>query len=118
VRGWILFYSNSPNFVNDRILNVWARVPGHVFIFEPWIMGSIKKCMDLIHHAAEGMPANPALHSFTIERCHVAYAMSEETFPLLLDDFNLDAIESFHFLTLYPVLSTSERVYENCIGSI
>jgi hypothetical protein len=76
-------------------------------------MGSIKEPMDLIHHAAEGVPANPARRPFAIERCHIAYPMSERTFPFLLDDFDLDTTGSFHLLTLFPSPSTSERVYED-----
>ncbi len=99
--GWMLIYFDSPNFVNDRILNVWARMSRHVFIFQPWIMGSIKEPMNLIHHAAEGVPANPARRSFTIERCHIAYPMSKRTFSFLFDDFYLNSIGSFHFLILH-----------------
>jgi hypothetical protein len=113
MRGWILFYFNSPNFVNDRILNVRARMSGYISIFQPWIMGPIKESMDLIHHAAEGVPADFSFHAFPIKRGEIAYAMSERTFSFLFDDFNLDAIGSFHLLTLYPSLSTFERVYED-----
>ena len=74
--------------------------------------------MDLVHHAAKGMPADSSLHTFPIERREIAYPMSEGTFSFLLDDFNLDAIGSFHLLALYLPLSTSERVYEDWIGSI
>jgi hypothetical protein len=109
----MLIYFDSPNFVNDRILNVRARMASHVFIFQPWIMGSIKEPMDLIHHAAEGVPADPAHRPFTIERCHIAHPMSKRTFSFLFDDFYLNAIGSFHLLTLYLSLSTSERVYED-----
>jgi hypothetical protein len=97
----MLIYFDSPNFVNDRILNVWARVSCHVFIFKPWIMGSIKESMDLIHHAAEGVPANPARRPLAIERCHIAYPMSEGTFSFLLDDYYLNLIRSFHLFTLH-----------------
>ena len=81
-------------------------------------MGSIKESMDLIHHAAEGVPTNPARCPFTIERCHIADPMSKRTFSLLLDDFYLNSIGSFHLLTLFLSLSTFERVYEDWIGSI
>jgi hypothetical protein len=39
--------------------------------------------------------------------------MSERTFSFLLDDFNLNAIGSFHLLTPHLSLSTPERVYED-----
>jgi hypothetical protein len=76
-------------------------MPRHVFIFQPRIVSSIKESMDLTHHAAEGVPANPARCPFTIERCHIAYPMSEGTFSFLLDDFYLNLIGSFHLLILH-----------------
>jgi len=88
-------------------------MPGHIFTFQPWILSSVKKSMDLIHHAAEGMPADSSLHAFPIKRGEIAYPMSERTFSFLLNDFDLDPIGSFHLLTLYPCVSTSERVYKD-----
>jgi hypothetical protein len=64
-------------------------------------MGSIKESMDLIHHAAERVPANPARCPFTIEGYHIAYPMSKRTFSFLFDDFYLNAIGSLHLLTLH-----------------
>jgi hypothetical protein len=89
-----------------------AGLAGHVPV-QPWILGSIQESVDLIYHAAEGMPADSSLHAFPIKRGKIAHPMSERTFSFLLDDFNLDAIGSFHLLTLYPSLSTFERVYED-----
>jgi hypothetical protein len=88
-------------------------MPRHVFILKPWIVGSVKEPMNLIHHAAEGVPADSSLHAFPIKRGKIAHPVSERTFSFLLDDFNLDAIGSFHLLTLYLSLSTSGRVYED-----
>jgi hypothetical protein len=98
----MLLYFDSPNFVNDRILNVWARMSSYILIVQPWIMGTIKESMDLVHHAAEGVPANPARCPFTIERCHIAYPMSERTFSFLLNNFDLDPIGSFHVIIHTP----------------
>jgi hypothetical protein len=86
---------------------------GHIFTFQPWILSSVKKSMDLIHHAAEGMPADSSLHAFPVKRSEIADPMSERTFSFLLDDSDLDPIGSFHLLTLHPSLSTSERVYKD-----
>lgn len=93
-------------------------MPGHLFISQPWIVRSVEESMDLVHHAAEGMPADSSCHAFPIERRQIAYPMSERTVPFLLDDFNLHAIGSFHLLTLHLSLSTSERVYEDWIKSV
>jgi hypothetical protein len=75
-------------------------MPGHVSIFEPWIPASVEKSMDLIHHAAERMPADSSLHALPIKRGKITYPMSEGTLSFLLDDFNFDAIGSFH--PLFP----------------
>jgi len=88
-------------------------MPGQVSVFQPWIPGSVEESMDLIHHAAEGVPADSPLHAFPIKRGKIAHPMSERTFSFLLDDFNFDAIGSFHPLTPHPSPSTSERVYED-----
>jgi hypothetical protein len=93
-------------------------MPGHILIFQPRIVRSVEQSMDLVHHTAEGVPADSSLHAFPIKSGKIAHAMSERTLPFLLDDFNLDAIGSFHFLTLYHTLSTSERVYKGWIVSI
>jgi hypothetical protein len=93
-------------------------MPGHILIAQPWIVRSVEESMHLIHHTAEGMPADSSRHAFPIKRGKIAHPMSERTFSFLPDDFNLDAIGSFHLLTLYLSLSTSERVYEDWIASI
>jgi hypothetical protein len=90
---------------------------GHLFIFQPGIARSVEESMDLVHHTAEGVPADPSLHAFPIKRGRVAYPMPERTYSFLFDDFYLDAIGSFHLLTVHLILSTPERVYGDWMES-
>jgi hypothetical protein len=83
----------------------------HVFIVQPRIAGSIKKPMDLVHHTAEGVPADSSLDAFPIKRGKIAHPMSEGTFSFLFDDSNLNAIGSFHLLIPHLRVLTPERVY-------
>jgi len=69
-------------------------------------MGSIKEPMDLIQHAAEGVPTYSSFHAFPIKRGKIAHLMSERTFSFLFDDFDLDSIGSFHLLMLHPFRSS------------
>jgi hypothetical protein len=89
---------------------------GHISIFQPWIPASVKESMDLVHHTAEGMPADSSLHALPIKGCKITYPMSEGTRSFLLDNFYFDPIGSFHLLTPYPTVSTSEKVYAGWIG--
>jgi hypothetical protein len=72
----------------------------HVFIVQPRIAGSIKEPMDLVHHTAEGVPADSSLDAFPIKRGKIAHPMSEGTFSFLLDNFYLNFIRSLHLLIL------------------
>jgi hypothetical protein len=89
---------------------------GHLSIFQPGVLGSIKESMDLVHHAAEGVPADSSLHPFPVKRGKIAHPMPKRTLSFLPDDFHLDAIGSFHLITPYPSCSTSTRVYEDSVG--
>jgi len=100
----MLFNLESPDFVNHRSLKVRAWMPGHILILQPWIVGSVKKSVDLIHHATEGMPANLSLHPLPIEFCHVSYLMTKITFAFSINDLRHNSIRSFHsFILPFPL---------------
>jgi hypothetical protein len=92
----VLFNPESPDFVDHRILKVRAGMAGQIFILQPWIAGSVKKSVDLIHHATKGMPANPSFHPFPIEPSQISHLMPKIAFTLLLYNPHLDTIWSFH----------------------
>jgi hypothetical protein len=116
-KGKVSFYFESPDFVNYRIPEVRAGMGRHLFIFQPGIGRSIEQSIDLVHHTAEGVPADPSLYTLPIKPGRVAHPMSERTFSFLFDDFYLNPIGSFHLLTMHLIPTTPERVYGNRTGS-
>jgi hypothetical protein len=79
-------------------------------------MGSIKESMDLIHHAAEGVPADSSFDTFPIELRRISHPVSEATFSLLINHLHLDSILSLHSLSPHHTLSTLDGVHGDWMG--
>jgi hypothetical protein len=73
---------------------------GYVLIFQPWIGGPIEESMDLVHHAAKGMPAYLPLQAIPIELRYISHLMSKITLTFLLHDLHLNTIGCLHLSSI------------------
>jgi hypothetical protein len=105
-----LFVLKSPDLVDHRILVVRAGMEGNVLILQPGIVGSIEKAMDLVHHAAEGMPAHVSFQTQTVKSDRIPHPVAKHTRSVLFKNLHLDTIGCFH--GLFPSFITTHLSFQ------